>query len=84
MFATVKLELLAILRMDFTFELPTLHNFLWRTSLDWREVLEQLFSSSFGGIKVVMLQWEILKVRTFAEKRRLLAKMEPKGIKTAP
>ena len=33
-FATVELELLAILRTDFTFEPPTLDNFLWRTSLD--------------------------------------------------
>ena len=52
---TVKLELLATLRMDFTFEKSALHNFLWRTSLDRREVLENLFSTSFGEVKVVMV-----------------------------
>ena len=41
--------------MDSAFERCTLHNFLWRTSLDRREVLENLFSTSFGGIKVVMV-----------------------------
>ena len=40
-FATVKLELLAILRMDFPFELSTLHIFVWRTRLDRREVVEK-------------------------------------------
>ena len=52
--STVKLELLAIHQIIFTFEISTLHNFLWRTSLDRREVLEKLFSTSFGGSKVVM------------------------------
>ena len=64
-FATVKLELLAIHQIVFTFELPTLYNFLWRTSLDRREVLENLFSTSFGGIKVVMVQVENLKMTKF-------------------
>ena len=60
--STVKLELLATLRMDLTFEKSTLHNFLWRTSLDRREVLDNLFSTRLVGYTVVMVEVENLKI----------------------
>ena len=40
--------------MSFAFDAPALHNFLWRTRLDRREVSKNLFSISFGVLKVVM------------------------------
>ena len=43
-FATVKLELPATLRMDFSFLPSTLDSFLWTTILHRREVLENAFS----------------------------------------
>ena len=53
-FATVKFELFAIQPIVWSFLPIGLHNFLWRTSLGKREVLKNVFSTSFGGTKVVM------------------------------
>ena len=55
--------------MDFAFEQSGLHNFLWRTSLDRREVSKKLFSISFGGVKGRhggIIFWQCLKKHDFS------------------
>ena len=48
--------------MVFAFETPALHKFYWRTSLDRREVPENLFSTSFGWIKVAVGDAKMSKI----------------------